>query len=155
MVRANFNFTIYLMATYKNRLTEKYFSVAWEAESARKNFFLQKIDKQEFGWYFPPPRIFWAGMKHLKNEKAKGVGVFLCWFLIPTAIKFLCKNHLLDCVVCFHNFETKSISYSDAIFKFCNSTTAIIFEFDMSRDKPLQVSWNRNFYMMGGCQFCL
>ena len=28
MVRANFNFTVDLMATYKNRLTNKYFSAA-------------------------------------------------------------------------------------------------------------------------------
>ena len=47
MVKANFNFTINLMATYKNRLTEKYYSAAWEAESAGKNFFLQKIDTQD------------------------------------------------------------------------------------------------------------
>ena len=76
MVRANFNFTMDLMATYKNRLTEKYFSAVWEAKSAGKNFFLQKIENQEFGWYFPPPRIFWPGMKNLKNERAKGVEVF-------------------------------------------------------------------------------
>ena len=41
MVRANFNFTVDLMAINKNRLTEEYFSAAWEAESEGNNFFLQ------------------------------------------------------------------------------------------------------------------
>ena len=50
MVSANFNFTINLIATYRNRLAEKYYSATWEAESAGKNFFLQKIDIQDFGW---------------------------------------------------------------------------------------------------------
>ena len=59
MVKANFNFTMDLMATYKNRLAEKYYSSTWEAESAGKNFFLQKVDTQDFRWYFPPPGIFW------------------------------------------------------------------------------------------------
>ena len=34
MVRTNINLTLDLMATSKNRLTEKYFSAAWKAESA-------------------------------------------------------------------------------------------------------------------------
>ena len=55
MVKANFNFTINLMATNRNRLAEKYYSAAWEAESVGKNLFLRKIDIQDFGWYFPLP----------------------------------------------------------------------------------------------------
>ena len=40
MVKGNFNFTIDLMATYRNKLPEKYYSAAWEAESAGKNFWI-------------------------------------------------------------------------------------------------------------------
>ena len=71
MVRTNFNFTIDLVAAYKNRLADKYYSAPWEAESAGKNFFLQKIDTKDFGWYFLPPRIFWAGLNHLKMNRRK------------------------------------------------------------------------------------
>ena len=45
MVRANINFTVDLIATYKNRLTEKYFPVAWEAKSAGMKFFFAKNRK--------------------------------------------------------------------------------------------------------------
>ena len=90
---------------------------------AGKNFFLQKMDTQ----VLPPPRIFWAGLNHLKNEQAKGVGVFLMWMSITMAVKFLNLNHLINFVICFRNIDTKLMSHSEAKFNFFNSTSAIIF----------------------------
>ena len=73
MILANFNLMIDLFASLKNRVTPRYFSAAWECESLGQNFFKQRISRQDFCWFFPPPRLFWPAYIHLQNEKAKGV----------------------------------------------------------------------------------
>ena len=83
LVKSNFNLTLDLFATFKNRVTEKYFSAAFEIESQGQNFFMQAIGTSEFVWFFPPPRIFWPAFLHLRNERARGVGVFQCGFHYP------------------------------------------------------------------------
>ena len=107
MLQANFNFTLDLFASYKNRITKKYFSAAFECESAEQNFFKQKISPAEFCLFFPPPRLFWPAFIHLASEKARGVGVFALWFALPITSKFLHNNHLPECVVLFRMMESR------------------------------------------------
>ena len=70
LIKANFRLTINFFATFKNKVTPRYYSAAWECESLGQNFFKQKVNREDFGWFFPPPRLFWPAYLHLKNEKA-------------------------------------------------------------------------------------
>ena len=91
LIKSNFNLTLDFFARFKNKVTERYFSAAWEIESEGQNFFMQVIKRSEMGCFFPPPRIFWPAFLHLKNKQARGVGVFVFWFLLPTSVKFVFK----------------------------------------------------------------
>ena len=155
MIKANFNLIIDFFAIFMNRVTPRYFSAAWKCESLGKNFFKHRISKQDFCWFFPPPRLFWLAYIYSHNEKSKGVWVFALWFSLPITNKFVYKNHLSRSVVLFRMLETKINCHSKASYKFFNKKTVIVFEFDMDLSNPLQTNFNRTHCVLAGCPFCL
>ena len=77
MVLTNYSFTIDSMAPFRNCIVPRYVSLAYEPDASAQNFFEFTFDKKEFVWFFPPMRIFWYCLTHLKNWERRRVGVFI------------------------------------------------------------------------------
>ena len=71
MVLAYYSFAIDSMASFKNIVVSRYISLAYEPEALAQNFFEFTFDEKEFIWFFPPMRIFWYGLLHLKNCRSR------------------------------------------------------------------------------------
>ena len=57
MIEANYTFTLDCLASHKNAVCKRFFSLAYEPEAEAQDFFQQRISRREFCWYFPPHNI--------------------------------------------------------------------------------------------------
>ena len=49
LIKSNLNLTLDFFATFMNKVTDKYFSAAWEIESEGQSFFMQDIKRSQMG----------------------------------------------------------------------------------------------------------